>query len=152
VSEVVVDASLAVKWVLEEEDTDRARALLRDWQARSIRRVVPTWFVCEVTNVLYRRIGRTGLPLQDAQLGLDTVMRQVAVGDFGPVLAKRAMELALAFARPAAYDAQYLAFAEQRGCELWTADERLWNATKATLPWVRWVGDAVTPARGMGRR
>ena len=39
-----------------------------------------------------------------------------------------------------AYDAHYLALAESRQCECWTADERLWNTVKKDLPWVHWVG------------
>jgi predicted nucleic acid-binding protein len=27
------------------------------------------------------------------------------------------------------------------GCELWTADERLYNAVKDELPWVKWLGN-----------
>ncbi len=53
------------------------------------------------------------------------------------------MELAERFRRPATYDPHYLALAEREGCEFWTADERLWNAVKADLPWVRWLGERV---------
>jgi predicted nucleic acid-binding protein len=39
--------------------------------------------------------------------------------------------------RVAAYDSYYLALAESRACELWTADRRLFNA--ANVPWVHLV-------------
>ncbi len=59
------------------------------------------------------------------------------------------MELAHQYGLPAAYDAHYLALAEREGCEYWTTDERLWNAVKAQLPWVRWLGtfSSGAPAR-----
>ena len=45
------------------------------------------------------------------------------------------------FALPSAYDdAHYLALAESRLCECWTADERLWDTVKNGLSWVHWVG------------
>jgi predicted nucleic acid-binding protein len=44
------------------------------------------------------------------------------------------------FNRPAAYDAHYLALAEMMNCEFWTADERLFNAVRDKLSWVRWLG------------
>ena len=65
--------------------------------------------------------------------------------DFELALSTRALELALRSKRPASYDAHYLALAEYLGCELWTADERLWNATHTahdTLAWVRGVEEA----------
>ncbi len=143
-SEVVVDASLAVGWVVTEEHSNAARLLLQDWQARTMRRVVPGWFAAEVANVLYRRIRRQELTLQRAQAGLDAILDEVVAVDVGPAHAKRAMELALACGLPASYDALYLALAEERGCEVWTADERFWNSARRTLSWVRWVGE-ITP-------
>ena len=52
-----------------------------------------------------------------------------------------AWELARRFDRPTAYDAAYLALAQLHDCEFWTADERLYNAVKPELPWVRWLGE-----------
>jgi predicted nucleic acid-binding protein len=49
----------------------------------------------------------------------------------------RAFDLANRLNRPAAYDTHYLALAEHLDCEFWTADERLTNAVKSTLPWVK---------------
>lgn len=56
-------------------------------------------------------------------------------------LMRRAYELATQLNRPTAYDAKYLAVAERFQCELWTADERLFNAVSSTLPWVKWLGN-----------
>jgi predicted nucleic acid-binding protein len=44
--------------------------------------------------------------------------------------------------RAAAYDSFYLALAERLGCNLWTADRRLWQAVSAG--WVRLVGEGQT--------
>jgi predicted nucleic acid-binding protein len=42
---------------------------------------------------------------------------------------------------PRAYDTAYLALAQLRNCEFWTADKRLFNAVSGELDWVRWLGD-----------
>jgi len=55
--------------------------------------------------------------------------------------------LAAQFNRPAAYDSQYLAVAERLGCEFWTADERLYNAVKTHLSWVKWLGNFTEPTQ-----
>jgi predicted nucleic acid-binding protein len=50
----------------------------------------------------------------------------------------RAWALAVELDSPTTYDAVYLAAAELRRCELWTADERLANAARK-LKWVQLV-------------
>ena len=139
-SDVVVDTSLAAQWIIREEHADEARALLRDWDAAQVRRVVPSWFACEVGNVFYKRVVRGLMTVGQAQHSVDVILGQVVMLDVEPMLTKRAIELADRFYRPASYDAHYLALAEHLGCELWTADEKFWNATRSSLAWVRWVG------------
>ena len=50
---------------------------------------------------------------------------------------QRAWEIATDFGFATVYDATYLALAELRGCEFWTADERLVNQVKDTLSFVK---------------
>ena len=38
---IVVDASLAVKWLVEEDDSDKAHAALQSWVAQDITRIAP---------------------------------------------------------------------------------------------------------------
>jgi predicted nucleic acid-binding protein len=54
-------------------------------------------------------------------------------------LYQRAFELATRFGHPRAYDAHYLAVAEQEGCELWTMDRRLYESVRRELPKVKHV-------------
>ena len=51
---VVVDASIALKWTLNETDSSTALALLADWTNREIEVHAPSLLVYEVTNALYR--------------------------------------------------------------------------------------------------
>ena len=58
-------------------------------------------------------------------------------------LNERALVWAARLKQARAYDAQYLALADQFQSEFWTADERLWKASKSLgLKWVRWIGEA----------
>ena len=137
---LVVDASLAAKWVLAEDRTQDALALLADWQAQGSVLTVPGWFACEVTNVLYKRVWRQEITVLDAQVGIETLLTFVEFHEIEPEVSKRALEIAASLGRPATYDSHYVALSEQLGCELWTADERFWNAVGASFPWVKWVG------------
>jgi predicted nucleic acid-binding protein len=116
----VVDASIAVAWLLPEEHSDAAEAVIATLSGRS---PVPSLFWHETRNILItaERRGRIvagepaaamgrlrRLPLEDAGGGSD-----------GPVLA-----IALAH-RLSAYDAAYLALAQERALPLATLDRKL---------------------------
>ena len=137
---VVVDASLAFKWIKSEPYTSEARELLKGWLRGDAVRYVPPLFPYEIANVLHRK-ARYGTATQtDLDRAFDAVLRLVSVHRLDLPTVKRAMAVATELRLAAAYDAQYIALAEALGCELWTADERLWNAVRARFPFVRWIG------------
>lgn len=140
-AEVVVDASLALKWVVEEPYSTEARTLLQDWGNHRRKLLAPALFLYEVANALAKRIQRRQFTLEQAKERLRFFLQS------GPLLQQigavhpRALELMERFGLPTSYDAHYLALAEFQRCECWTADERLWNTVKKELGWVRWVGE-----------
>lgn len=144
---VVVDASLALKWVLREEDSQIAKMLLRQWNADKTGVIAPCLFTYEVTNILYRQVIAGKLSYDETRrllkemfsIGVSLVFSQYQD------VSKQAMEFAHRFSLPATYDAHYLALAEREKCEYWTADTRLLNALNGKLPWVRKLGDYQTP-------
>lgn len=144
---VVVDASLGVKWVHTEPDSPVAEALLREWVATGIQLLAPALFAYEIANVLYKHLRRGDLTLPDVLLAYNRLLTIGPALDFSSqvtdiqALGDRAIAMAAQFNLPATYDPHYLALAEREGCEYWTADERLWNAVKSHLPWVRWLGE-----------
>ncbi|MGH2561353.1 MAG: type II toxin-antitoxin system VapC family toxin [Thermomicrobiales bacterium] len=138
---VVVDTSLAIKWFLREDLSDEARELLAAWDQQRRRCFVPSWFACEVSNVLYKNVLRGRIVVLDAQGLMHQLLEAVTVRDFEPATSARAIEIALQLGQQASYDAQYLAQAEHLDCELWTADQRFWNAAKSAFPQIRWVGE-----------
>jgi predicted nucleic acid-binding protein len=148
-SNVVVDASIALKWTINEADSSTALALLADWTSREIEVHAPFLLAYEVTNALYRRVRNGEIPFYDARRGLTEIIYKVVEFDFpeDPDFNIRAMELGQQFGLPAAYDSHYLALAESKECELWTADTRLWNSTRRKLALLRWLGDYPTPSR-----
>ncbi len=137
---VVVDASLAFKWIRTERFTSEARELLVEWMRGDVQRIVPPLFAYEIANALHRNARSGTATRADLERAFDAVLRQVSVHHFDLTMLKRAMAIAAEFRLPAAYDSQYVALAETLGCELWTADERLWNAVRARFPFVRWIG------------
>ena len=139
---VVVDSSVAFKWVVEEEYSDEARVLLRQWWNEQVQVYAPTWFLFEISNILYQRIRRGHLTLDAAtRIMVELQAANVELVGYDQSLHIRALELAHHFSLRATYDAHYLALAESLDCEMWTADERLWNSVRAAVGWVRWIGE-----------
>jgi predicted nucleic acid-binding protein len=138
---VVIDANIALKWVLKEEDSDIAVALLTEWSNREVVVLAPALLIYEAANVLYQNVRRGKITLERAQEALKELIDMELRYDFllTADLSARAMELAYYFKLPATYDPHYLALAEREGCELWTADTRMWRVVKRELDWVHWI-------------
>lgn len=140
---VVVDASLAAKWVLREEYSAEAEFLKETWDIQGTRRIVPSWFACEVANVFFQAVRAKRLTLQQADTGVRDTLDAVAVQDFNGTLSSLAMLIAHSSGQRASYDSFYVALAEHLNCDLWTADERFWRSTHASFPFVKWLGNVV---------
>ncbi|MEW6448013.1 MAG: type II toxin-antitoxin system VapC family toxin [Bacillota bacterium] len=136
---VVVDASLAAKWVVNEEGTETAVNLLERWAEEGFLVAAPCLIFIEVTNALYKRVRRGELTLSDAVILLEHLASLgIAIQDTASLHA-RTLELADRFGLPSTYDAYYLSLAETLQCEFWTADQRLYNIVKQELNWVHIV-------------
>ena len=137
---VVVDASLAIKWLVREEDSADAHALLAAWDDEEQQLAAPHLFRFEVTNALHRRVARGELVVHEAAALAEDHFPEF---DFAspPPVHRRALELASELGQGAAYDSHYLALAEALDCEYWTADERFWRAASTTFDAVHGLGE-----------
>jgi predicted nucleic acid-binding protein len=118
VNTLVIDASIALKWVVEEEGTPQALAL-----RRRARLIAPELLVAECANVLWKKVQRGELSPQEALLAARLL--QAAEVELLPTraLLEPATRLAIELDHPA-YDCLYLALALQNDCRLVTSDER----------------------------
>lgn len=138
---VVVDASLAVPWVVVERFSAEARGALQDWDDRGVTRLVPSLFASELNAALLKQIRQGAMTLDDARRAFRDLLAAVTVMPDDAALAPRALEIADGLSLWKAYDSLYLALAEREGCELWTGDERFYNLVRGAYPWVHWVGE-----------
>ena len=136
---VVVDASVAVKWLVEEEDSDVAHALLRSWESQGTVYVAPCLIAFEVANALHRRIALGELTTSDCAHMIETLLDSQLQLHHPPGPHGIALRLANRLAQRASYDSHYLALAETLGCELWTADRQFYRAASPTAPNIRWI-------------
>ncbi len=142
---VVVDASLAFKWLVSEENSDRAQAISRAWANDGIQTAAPYLMPVEVANALHRRVARGELSVSDAVRLLRYLLASGIELRDEPDLHLRALQLASHLQQGAVYDAHYLALADILGCEYWTADERFYRAALSSAQNVRWIGEFAAP-------
>ena len=138
---VVVDASLAFKWIVTEHDSELADALAESWSSAGIRKVAPTYLLAEVANAVHRRIAKEDLSVDGGVLAFERMLRS----DIEIVNSSnqwgRALRLATELKQGAVYDAHYLALAESLDCELWTADAHFHGAARGQYPRVRLLAE-----------
>lgn len=116
----IVDASIAVKWMVAEPLHDKARRLLADTDLLE----APDLLFPETTNTVWKKLRRGEVTAEQAGLALAAIARLIAVIHPSEGLAGRALEMARALGHPV-YDCFYLACAERQGGILVTADTRL---------------------------
>ena len=139
---VVVDASLAVKWLVAERFSDEAEDLLSTWELEGTRLAVPYFMPVEVSNVLHRYVVRGGLTVSEAMALMDRILgMRIEKYDEDRIYA-RAIELASQLGQGSVYDCHYLALAEFLDCDFWTDDRRFTRAADRNgIDRVRWIGD-----------
>ena len=115
---LVIDASVAVKWVVPESDSVRAEVLLDHGL------VAPDLLFAECADVLWKKVRRGELTREEAEIAAQTLEQaKLAVVSTRGYLAV-ATSIAAEFDHPA-YDSVYLAVAEASDPRLVTADDRL---------------------------
>ncbi|MBV9585989.1 MAG: type II toxin-antitoxin system VapC family toxin [Alphaproteobacteria bacterium] len=128
---IVIDASVAVKWVLPEPRTEAALAL------RNEQLIAPALWLAEAANALWRHV-RLGELTGEQALALMAELEKAPVASFPiePHITP-ALEIAARAGHPV-YDCVYLALALHRDTHVMT-DDRRFAAAAARLG----VGDRV---------
>ena len=137
-TDIVVDASVAVKWLIPEAHHVEARRILTSAYARS----APDLIWPEVGNVLWKQWRRGDLTASATQEMLGQFQRFPVQIEPMRHLTPRAVAIAQETAR-SVYDCTYLALALERGRHLVTADRRFYNALQGTpyADTMLWVED-----------
>src|ERR1700757_4036901 len=121
-NQLVVDASVAVKWLLPEPGTEQALSLL---ETNTIL-YAPDLMYIEVANVLWKRI-------QNKEITVDHAIRRLSVLSLTNIITYPTRELMVAAIKLAAehnhsvYDCVYLMVAIELNCLMITADIKFIN-------------------------
>ena len=121
---LIVDASIAVKWVADEPDSDRARAIFLADEC-----CAPDLILAELGNALWKKQRAKLVSFEQAVAALQALPDRMRLFE-NAALAPRALAIATELAHPI-YDCFYLALAERERAPLVSADERLLTKRRA---------------------
>lgn len=131
---VVADASFCGAWILPDEASEVAVALLEEIGAGQVELVIPSLWIYEMSNLLksaYRRGRLTRTAARSAQALLSQVplgLCDVPSGDAGKSILDLSFKYDLS-----AYDSSYLELARRLKVPLRTNDAKLRKAAEAEL-------------------
>jgi predicted nucleic acid-binding protein len=150
---IVVDASLAVKWVVAEPQSAAADQVLDRYGGQL---TAPDLIGVEVGGALVRRANSGELSLEDALAALQRWVRLIDGGRpvLHPVSSGRLLaagELAARLRHPLK-DCVYLALALELGATLATCDERFAAKSRPLYPNVKLLSDFGFPDAGASAR
>lgn len=131
---VVVDASVACKWLVTEGDTLLAVTVLE----RGEPLLAPDFIITEVCCVLWKKRRMGEISEHHARKAMESLPGFFDELAPAAALADAALGIALTLDHPV-YDCFYLALAKSRGCQMITADKRLLGRLAGT----EWAGLAI---------
>lgn len=131
----VLDCSVALKWVLPELHSDKARKLRDDYRQHVHQLLAPDILPTEAAHGLARAERRKIIPVGDAAKLLADILSTAP--QFHPhyLLLSRALAIASQM-RVGVYDCLYVALAEAETCELVSADDKLVNNLQSQFPFI----------------
>jgi predicted nucleic acid-binding protein len=135
---MILDASVLLHAFLPDEAQPNALAIIREHVAGRLHLRAPALLPYELSNAIWQaeRRGRINRDQTDRVIQAFTDLEI----EFVPQPLGEMLPLARQF-NLSAYDAAYLSLAQSSGEGLVTGDQRLYNAVKASLEGVIWIGD-----------
>jgi predicted nucleic acid-binding protein len=122
---LTVDASVAAKWLIEEDRRDLARDVLRE----GFELLAPDLLLVEVANALRNKVRNSLLDVEQAKNGLVILPRYFSQLIAPDGLLGAAFDIACSINHPVA-DCVYIACAMRIGAPLLTDDAKLFQKTK----------------------
>lgn len=118
----VIDASVAIKWFVEEDLSEQAWHVLGSGQ----RLLAPAFLRVEVSNIIWKKTVRGEIGREQASLILERIALPSFISEFiqDEVLLEAALTRAIDLKHPI-YDCLYIACTEAVDATLVTSDERL---------------------------
>ncbi len=133
---ICVDASVVVRLVVFPNHAT-IQAIWQQWIRERQQIIAPALMLYEVTNALHQYYRQKLLTEETVTIAANTLLALPIRIYSDADLHLASLAIARRYGLPAAYDAHYVALAEQAGAELWTADQRLVH--RCRQDWVKLI-------------
>jgi predicted nucleic acid-binding protein len=141
VSTFVIDANVAVKWLLDSKDeplVDEALRLLERHESGEVQFIVPDLFWAEVGNIFWKASRKGRCSISKAERSILALQSSKLLTFPSQPLLQLAFQIASGWGRTV-YDSLYVALAAESRNGFITADEKLVNALAGRFP-LQWLG------------
>lgn len=139
--QVVIDASVVLKWYLEDEEHSlKAVGLLERYVSDDLDIIAPSLLEYEVINGLIIEQKRGRIDEKKIVTAIDGFMNLEIKFKSLSSLYLKVLRFCNIY-KCSAYDAAYLAVADSEDISMFTADEKLYNMVKKDMKRVKWIGD-----------
>jgi predicted nucleic acid-binding protein len=136
---LVVDCSVAAKWVLAEPGEVEAFRLLNEQALGELSLIAPDLLLMEFAGLIAKRTRRKQMPVAEATQAFRLMEEsELRLFESRPLLG-HALDLALNN-QMSLWDCVYLALALEHNCPMITADRRLYKAGIGRHPAIRLLG------------
>ncbi len=129
----ILDASIIIKWFIDEKDSDRALSYLNAFQNDEITVMVPSLVFYELGNTLVSKkvpvdiVGDVMVTLQNLGLKIE----DIGLRWFRKIY-QNSIEYSLTF-----YDAAYITMLQKENCQFITADKKLFQRVNETFSGIK---------------
>lgn len=136
-----IDANIAVKAVVKERLSEKAKILITDASDAEVLLIAPHFFDAEVYSAVRKKVYSGQITAEAGETAFEDLKGLPVQLMPTAHLLDRTWEIAKQFNLRWLYDAFYVSLAEDRVCILWTADRKLYEAVKDELAFVRLLED-----------
>ncbi len=132
----VLDASVALCWVLRRAHSPRALQLRDEYRQSVHQLIAPGIFPAEMASALTKAERQKLIPIGDARPLVQDVLTTPPTLHAIDALFYRAIEISSRY-RSAFYDCLYVALGEREGCEVVTDDQKMLKNLQPHFPFLR---------------
>ena len=144
---IVVDASVAVQWLVDEEFSTQAAQLLFG----GTRLIAPGLIFAEVANALWKMQRRREFEVEQMKRAMNTFrFSAILIPTSMQELSASAIKIAAEIDH-AVYDCYYLALALRKYCRVVTADRRFLNKIRGRAEWANYIVHVSEATMGPGQ-